>query len=107
MYLVGVCSQRDTESAGQTEIRQLEVAVFINQEVLRLEVTVQNSVGMAVLDALAQLHHELLHHLVVHAQALARQTGALRQRLASATLADWQRLHVLLQIQVKELEDEV
>jgi len=50
---------------------------------------VQHAVGVAVPDALAQLHHELLHHLVVHDEALSRKTGALWQRLAPSTLADW------------------
>lgn len=67
----------------------------------------QHSVSMAVSDALAKLHHKLLYGLVVHAERLAGETRALGQSLASSTHADWQRLHVFLQIEVKELEDEV
>jgi hypothetical protein len=106
-HLVGICPQRHTESAGKTEISQLEVAVLIDQQVLRLQITVQNAVSVTVAHTLAELHHELLDHVRIHAQLLARQTRALWQRLSTPTLADWQRLHVLLQIQVEELEDKV
>lgn len=106
-HLVGVRPQRYTESAGKTEISQLEIAVLVDQQVLRLQITVQNAVSVAVAHTLAELHHELLDHVRVHAQLLACQSRALWQRLPASTLADWQRLHVLLQIQVEELEDEV
>src|SRR5690242_13656725 len=38
---------------------------------------------------------------------MAGQPRALGQGLAASAIADWQRLHVLLQVEVKELEDEV
>ena len=106
-YLVGIRPQRHTKSAGKTKIRQLEVAVLINQQVLGLQIAVQDAMGVAVAHPLAQLHHELLDHVRVHDQLLTSQARALWQSLASATIADWQRLHVLLQIEVEELEDEV
>lgn len=104
---MGICPQRHTEGAGKTEISKLEVAVLIDQQVLRLQIAVQNAVSVAVAHTLAQLHHKLLDHVRVHAQFLACQPRALWQRLSSSTLTDWQRLHVLLQIQVEEFEDEV
>jgi hypothetical protein len=104
---VGVCAQGNTESAGQTEISKLEIAVLVNQQVLGLQVAMQDAVGMAVAHALAQVHHELLHHHVVHDQRLSSQPRAVWQRLAPATVADGQRLHVLLQIAVEELKHQV
>jgi hypothetical protein len=75
--LVRVCAQRDTERARETEIGELKVEVVVDEEVLRLQVAVQNAVSMAVTHALGQLHHELLHHGVVHAQCLSKQARAL------------------------------
>lgn len=104
---MGVGAQRHTERAGQAKIGQLEIAILVNQQILGLQVTMQDPVGVAVADALAQLHHELLDHLVVHAQRLPGQPRPLGQRLAPATLADGQRLHVLLQVEVEELKDQI
>lgn len=47
-YLVRVGSHRDTERARKTKVRELQVIVFINEKILRLEVTVENAVRMAV-----------------------------------------------------------
>lgn len=104
---MGICPQRHTESASKTEICKLEVAVLVDQQVLWLQIAVQYSMGVAVAHTLAQLHHELLDHVRVHAQLLTRQPRALGQGLAAPTIADWQCLHVLLQVEVEELEDEV
>jgi hypothetical protein len=104
---VGVCAERNTKSAGQTEISELEVAVLVDQQVLGLQVAMQDTVGMAVAHALAQVHHELLHHHVVHDERLPSQTRAIWQRLAPAAVADGQRLHVLLQVAVEELKHQV
>lgn len=105
--LVGVGAQGDTEGAGKTEIRQLEVTLAVDQQVLGLEVAVQNTVAVAVSDAGAKLPHELLYHGVSQAQTAQGFAGALRQCLASATVSDGQCLHVLLQIEVEKFEDEV
>lgn len=73
-YLVGVCAEWDTKSAGQTKIRELEIGVLVDEQILRFQVTVKNAVCVAVSHSLAQLHHELLDHGIVHDQCLARQT---------------------------------
>lgn len=99
-----VRAQGHTKGASQTEIRQLEVAIRVDQQVLRLQVAVQHTVSVAVSDSLAQLHHELLDHLRSQGDV---QPRALGQRLAATTLVDRERLHVLLQIDVEVLEDEV
>jgi hypothetical protein len=106
-HLVGVCAERDTKSAGEPEVGELEVVVLVDEEVLGLEVAVEDAVSVAVAHALTQLHHELLDHLIVHGQGLSIQAGALWESLAPPTLADGQRLHVLLQVAVEELKDEV
>ena len=123
---VCVGTERDTECAGQTEIGQLQVALLVDEQVLRLEVTVQHAVGVAVAGSLKELEREFLdlrscqhlncrdfqighaHHVWAQAHvSLATIHDTFRQRLATTTLAHRQRLHVLLQIQVQVLEDEV
>ena len=59
-YFVGVSAERNTEGASQTEIGQLQVALLVNEQVLRLEVTVQDAVGVAVARALEELKGEFL-----------------------------------------------
>jgi hypothetical protein len=57
---VGVSAERNTESASQTEIGQLQVALLVDEQVLRLQVTVQDTVGVAVARALEKLQSEFL-----------------------------------------------
>lgn len=57
---VCVGTERDTECAGQTEIGQLQVALLVDEQVLRLEVTVQHAVGVAVAGSLKELEREFL-----------------------------------------------
>ena len=52
---VCVSAERDTECAGQTEIGQLEVAFLVDEQVLWFEVTVQDTVGVAVAGSLEKL----------------------------------------------------
>jgi hypothetical protein len=49
---VSVCAHGDTERASQTEISELEHAVAVNKQILRLEVAVQHTVRMAEGDTL-------------------------------------------------------
>ncbi len=67
----------------------------------------QDAVAVAVAHARAQLAHELLDDGLAETQRVQLRASALGQRLAPSALADGQRLHVLLQVQVEELEDEV
>ena len=106
-HLMGICPEWHTKSTSKTEICQLEVTVLVDQQVLRLQVTMQNSVGMAVAHALAQLHHEPLDHRRIHDQLLACQSRTLWKSLSTPAIADRQRFHVLLEIEVEEFEYEV
>lgn len=49
---------RDAESTGQTEVAQLELPLLINEEILRLEVSMENPILMTKGDALEELVHE-------------------------------------------------
>jgi hypothetical protein len=57
---VGVSAERDTKSASKTEIGKLQVALLVDEQVLRLEITVQDAVGVAVACTLEKLESELL-----------------------------------------------
>lgn len=105
--LVGVCAERHTEGSREPEIRELEVAVAVDQEILRLQVAVQHAVAVAVADALAQLAHEFLDHHVAEAHAAEVGTRALGESLAAPAVADGEGFHVFLQVEVEELHDEV
>lgn len=102
-----VCAQRNTKGAGKTEIGELEVALLVDEEVLGLEIAVQDAVGVAVLDAVAKLEHELADDLVTETELHQMRRRALGEGLASTTIAHRKSLHVLLEVEVEELEDEV
>jgi hypothetical protein len=63
--------------------------------------------GVAVSNALHQLSHELLHHVGSQSEILQGGPRAFRKRLTPSTLVHRQRLHVLLEIEIKEFEDKV
>lgn len=104
---MGVGAKRDSEGTSKTEIGQLQVTLAINEQVLRLQITVEDTVTVAVADTLAQLAHELLDDCVAKTQAVEIGTSTLGKGLAATTVSDGERLHVLLQVAVEELEDEV
>lgn len=62
---------------------------------------------MAVFDAKGQLDHELHDHVWSHAHRVQLLAAALGKLLVSATVRERERLHVLLQVQVEELKDQV
>src|SRR5690242_19283230 len=49
--LVGVGAKRDTKGARETKVGQLQVALAVNQQVLRLEIAVQDPMAVAVAHA--------------------------------------------------------
>lgn len=106
-YLVCICSQRYTKRASQTEISQLEVAVLVDEKILRFQIAVKHTMSMAVPHALTQLHHELLDHDIVHDGDLSGQPTTFWESFPTSSLADWQGLHVFLEIEVEKLHDEV
>lgn len=77
--LMSVCAQRDAKGAGETKIGQLEVALTIDQQVLRFQIAVQDPVTVAVANAFAQLAHELLDDLIAQAETAKLSVGSLRQ----------------------------
>lgn len=61
-YFVGICSHGDAECSREPEVGQLEIVIFVDEKVLRFEVSVQDSVGMAVQEAGGQLLCEFLQN---------------------------------------------
>jgi hypothetical protein len=59
-YLVRVRAEWNTECARETEVGELEVVPFVDEQVLRLEIAVQNPVRVAVEQAGRQLVRKFL-----------------------------------------------
>jgi hypothetical protein len=57
---VSVGAERDTKSASQTKIGQLQVALLVDEQVLWLKIAVQDAVGVAIACAFEKLESELL-----------------------------------------------
>ena len=104
---MGVGSKGYTEGSSQTKVCKLEVSLAVDEQVLGLEITVEDSVAMAVANAGAKLAHELLDHGITETKATQIDIGTLRKSLATTAVLNRQGLHVLLQVEVQELEDEV
>ena len=61
---MGIRSHGDTECSREPEVGQLEIVIFVDEKVLRFEVSMQDSVGMAVQEAGGQLLCEFLQDRV-------------------------------------------
>lgn len=55
LYLVRIRPERDAERAGETKVGKLQVAVLVDEQVLRLQVSVENPVRVAVVEPLDEL----------------------------------------------------
>lgn len=75
------------EGTSKAKVGQLDVARVLDKEVLWLEIAMQDAVRVAVGQAIEKLIGEALDELRIHARR--------------------ERIHVALQIHVKELEDKV
>mmetsp|Transcript_26799 Transcript_26799/g.62588 ORF Transcript_26799/g.62588 Transcript_26799/m.62588 type:complete len:228 (+) Transcript_26799:1004-1687(+) len=82
-HLVGVAAHRNAKSPRQTEIRQFELTRLVDQQILRLQISVQHTPVMAELDPSQQL---------------------VERRLNYAGLEVLRRIHKLLQVLIKILE---
>mmetsp|Transcript_56948 Transcript_56948/g.180181 ORF Transcript_56948/g.180181 Transcript_56948/m.180181 type:complete len:344 (+) Transcript_56948:281-1312(+) len=90
--LVGVGFDGHGEGAAQAKVRNLQdVLSLVHQEILGLEVPVHDPVPVAVRHALEELVHEVLD-------------GGAGQRVGRATARE---VHVLLEVRVEVLEDQV
>jgi hypothetical protein len=102
-YLVRVVAQRDAKCTRQTKVSQLQISILVNEQVLRLQIAVENSVRVAKGNAANELSQVALRH---YEALLAPQEGrnlhnfgrhALRRRV----------VHVLFQVQVQVFKDQV
>lgn len=59
---MGICAERNAESARKAKISQLQVAVLVDQQILWLQIAMKNAMRVAVSNALAKLMHKLLDH---------------------------------------------
>jgi hypothetical protein len=105
-HLVCVGSQRDTECSCQAKVGQFQIAITVNEQILRLEITMQNTMAVAVTNSFHQLGHELLDHSISETHVLA-QCRTFGQRLSTSTLANRKRLHILLEIEIKKFKNKI
>lgn len=87
-HLVGKGIDRNTKSAREPEISELELALVVDEQILGFQVAVQHSVFMAEGDSLQKLVHERFDGDIV--QLTATSAG----------------IHVFLQILVHVFEDQ-
>ena len=87
---MGVNSDWNSEGSSQSEVGDLDGAAFVDEQILRLQISMENSALVTEEDALDDLVGVALHQPRVH------------------HLAGWDwRVEVLLQVHRQELEDEV
>lgn len=104
---MSVGAEWDTKRSRKSEIRKLQVALTIDQKVLGLEIAMQDAVAMAVAHALDQLRHEFLDHGISQTESAHVHIRAIWQCLAATAFAHGESFHVLFEIEVEELADEV
>jgi hypothetical protein len=122
---VGVRSQGDAGTASQTEISHLDDAVAVDQEILRLEVTMEDPPLVAEQQGLQQLYRgneqkEDYSTPNLHLKIDSKQIKKINieqvfiTHLKAVRLDDlrfhakvlWKAVHVLLEIHGEKLEDE-
>lgn len=59
-YLVGISPHGNTKRPRQAKVCKLEVVAFVNQQVLGFEITMKNSMRMAVKEPRTELMSEFL-----------------------------------------------
>ena len=64
--LVGQCLDGNRECSGETKVADLDVALGVDQKILGLQVSVDDPLGMAVVNSTEQLVEHLLDSLLVH-----------------------------------------
>ena len=106
-HFVCVGPQGHAKRPGQTEVRKLQVSLLVDQQILRLQVPMQHPVAVTVPYPLHELQRELLDHRLTQPHPLERGRTPIRQLLAPAAVAHGQSLHVLLQVEIQELKDQV
>ena len=59
-YLVSIRPHWDTKGTGETEIGQLEIIMLVDEEILRLEISVEYTMRMTVQQARGELMRKFL-----------------------------------------------
>lgn len=85
---VGKGVDRNAESASETKVSKLELALVVDEKILRLEIAMEHAILVAECNSLEQLIHERLDGDVVELATIAA------------------RVHVLFQVLVHILEHE-
>ena len=70
MYLMCVSSEWNTKSSCQAEISQLQIPLFVNEQILWLQVPMKDPVTVAISHTIHELAHETLYYGVAEAKIL-------------------------------------
>lgn len=66
-----VSANGDAKRAGKTKVSKLDCSLAINKKVLRLQVAMQDAMGVAERDALQQLPHVTLKRNTINTENIA------------------------------------
>lgn len=103
---MGVCSQWHTKCSRQTKIGQFQITLAVDEKVLRFQVTMQDTVAVAVPNSLHDLSHEFLDHGFSQTH-IRTHCGAVWKGLSAPTFTDRKSFHVFFKIEVQEFENKV
>ena len=61
-HLMSIWSHRDTNSSRQSEVRQFQISIFVNQQILWLQVAMENTMHVQEQRSIKELIHKFLIH---------------------------------------------
>lgn len=112
-YFVSISTERDTKRPGQTEITNLEITSFVDQQILRFEIPVKDTAAVAKVETFDELVREFLLWKPKGQPAAVYQGSRLRKQeiyldhIKTKTFIFTNGIHILFQIHIKKLEHEV
>lgn len=81
-----ICAKGYSESTSKPEICQLQVPFLVDEQILRLQISVEDPMAVTVSDPLNQLAHKLLNHRLSQPESTNLRSCAVGQGLASAAV---------------------
>lgn len=110
---MSISTERDTKRPGQTEITNLEITSFVDQQILRFEISVKDTAAVAKVETFDELVREFLLWKPKGQPAAVYQGSRLRKQeiyldhIKTKTFIFTNGIHILFQIHIKKLEHEV
>lgn len=83
---MSIGAERDSESARKTKVGKLKVSFVIDQQVLRLKISMQDAMAVTVSNAFAQVTHEFLYHCFTQTKSSQFHPSPFRKGTASSAI---------------------